>query len=296
MEWLSFDPEQMAGAFNSLAFMFAHVLHKSPLFELPKLAGLAEYLERRGGRRDVYNAAAGREFAQPFAANGAREWTARRAIEDIERSGSWMVLKRIEQHPEYNELVQACLGEVAQVVPAFEPWRVKQAEGFIFVTSPHGVTPYHIDPQWSFLAQIRGRKTYRIYDVLDPEIISNEEIEDYYCGQTMAARYAPEKDRKVGVFDLLPGQAVNQPLHAPHSAQVGDEYSVSFTVAVISDAWGWQGGTHRANRWLRKHGLTPAPVGRHRLADRLKSAVYGASLSARTRARQYWNPTMFSRH
>ncbi len=287
MEWLSFDPEQMAGAFNSLAFVFSHVLHKSPLFELPRLARLAEFLERRGGRSDVYNAAAGTAFGQAFASNGVREWSAGGAIEEIEHSGSWMVLKRIEQHPEYREIVQACLGEVARVVPELEPRRVKQAEGFIFVTSPHGITPYHIDPQWSFLAQVHGRKTYRIYDVLDPEVISNEEIEDYYCGQTMAARYAPEKDRKARVFDLLPGQAVNQPLHAPHSAQVGDEYSVSFTVAVISDAWGWQGSTHRANRWLRMRGLHPAPIGQHRLADRLKGAVYGASLAARTWAHQH---------
>lgn len=287
MELLSFDPEQMASAFNSLAFVFAHVLHKSPLFELPRLARLAEFLERRGGRRDVYNAAAGSAFAQAFAANGAREWIASRAIEEIEDSGSWMVLKRIEQHPEYKGIVEACLGQVARVVPGFRPQHVKQAEGFIFVTSPHGITPYHIDPQWSFLAQLRGRKTYRIYDVQDPEVISSQEIEDYYCGQTMAARYAPEKEQRSRAFDMLPGDAVNQPLHAPHSAQVGDEYSVSFTLAVISDAWGWQGGTHRANRWLRTHGMNPAPIGQHQLGDRLKGAVYGASLSVRNWTRQH---------
>jgi hypothetical protein len=199
------------------------------------------------------------------------------AIEEIETSDSWMVLKRIEKDPEYRELVESCLEQLGRAVPELARHRLRSAEGFIFVTSPRGITPYHIDPQWSFLAQLHGRKTYRIYDVLDPAVIGAPEIEEYYCGETMAARYSQEKDAKAAVFELDPGMCVNQPLHAPHSAQVGGAYSVSFTVAVISDAWAWQAPVHRANQWLRRHGVIPSPVGEHPLGDAVKGFVYRVS-------------------
>lgn len=293
---LDFDLEQMRSAFNMCAFVFAHRLQGNRLFSLSPLAKLAALLEQKGGRRDVYNAAAGTAFAETFAKNGARGLEPGCAIKEIETSGSRMVLMRIEQDPEYNEIVQECLRELSLAVPDLQPRHIQQAQGFVFVTSPHGITYYHIDPQWSFLAQIHGRKTYRIYDVHDPNVISNEEIENYYHGESMAARYNSEKDRNARVFDLAPVDAVNQLLHAPHSARAGGEYSISFTVAVVLDTCGSQKDTHRANRWRRKRGFNPAPVGCHHMADRLKGAVYRTSLSAQAWPQDSLDRAMPSAH
>ena len=276
--WLEFDEGQMRAEFNRRAFPFKHRLHESGLFELPRLAKLAEFLFEQGGPRDVYNAAAGKRFGQAFAKNGERGLEPGRAINEIETSDSWMVLKRVERDPDFRQLVDECLAQVAAVVPELRPERVKKAEGFIFVTSPGGITPFHIDPQWSFLAQIRGDKTYRIYDVLDHDVISPGEIEDYYSGNVMAAHYAPEKDAKATIFALKPGMCANQPLHAPHSAHVGDDaYSISFSLAVVSDAWATKVPVHLANRFLRRMGMNPSPVGASQLADGVKSFTYRAS-------------------
>lgn len=288
---LEFDPDRLATEFNSRAFSFTHSLRDSPLFGLSRLVTLAQFLEGRGGRRDVYKAAAGTAFGQQFAKNGARGLDVRQVVEEIESGQSWLVLKRIEQHPDYRDLVQTCLEELAEAVPDFRPGRCKQVEGFIFVTSPGGITPYHIDPQWSFLAQVRGHKTYRIYDVLDPQVISNPELENYYCGDVMAACYRPENDDRATVFELSPGQAVSQPLHAPHSAVVGGDYSISFTVAIVSRSWAWQQGAHLANHWLRTRGLNPGPV-RDRSTDHLKSLVYRASVVAGTKTRGCWGAVL----
>ena len=35
---------------------------------------------------------------------------------------------------------------------------MKQKQGFIFISSPGSVTPFHIDPENNFLLQIRGSK------------------------------------------------------------------------------------------------------------------------------------------
>jgi hypothetical protein len=277
---LDFDAAQMRLSYNSDAFGFGHTLHASPLFTLRNLAELAEMLLAQGGTRDVYNAAAGKAFGDKFAPNGARGLRPGEAIEQIEKSNSWMVLKRVEKHPEYKLLVDRCFDELAAANPDFSRDHVRSVEGFIFVTSPGGVTPYHIDPQWSFMAQIRGKKTYRIYDVNDPQIISEQEIEDYYGGNVMAARHDTRKDRASTVFYLEPGMAVNQPLHAPHSAVVGDEVSIGMTVAVVSDVWADRVRLHNFNRRLRSLGMTPHRVGSNMLADLAKVTVYRSAASA----------------
>lgn len=275
--WLDFDREQMRSRFNAEAFGFRHRLHESPLFELPRLAQLADFLFAAGGRRDVYNAAAAKRFDQAFEVNGSRPLSPGEAINTIETSNSWMVLKRVERDPEFAVIVQECMQQLAEDSPVFAPGNVVKCEGFIFVTSPGGLTPYHIDPQWSFIAQIRGRKRYRIYDVRDPSVVSADEIERYYLGETMAARYDPAKDRAVKVFDLQPGMCANQPLHAPHSAEVFAEASISMTIALVLREWEQAAHVHRANHYLRKAGLNPGPVGARPLSDSVKRLAYRAT-------------------
>ena len=44
-------------------------------------------------------------------------------------------------------------------------------EGFIFVSSPGSVTPYHIDPERNFLLQVRGNKTMHMFDGSDRSLL-----------------------------------------------------------------------------------------------------------------------------
>lgn len=96
----------------------------------------------------------------------------------------------------------------------------------------------------------------------------------------MAAQYDTSKDAKATVFDLAPGMCANQPLHAPHSAVVHDEYSISLSIAVVTQNWAKLVPVHLANRCLRKVGLEPAPVGDNRLLDSVKSFTYRATARA----------------
>jgi hypothetical protein len=186
-----------------------------------------------------------------------------------------MVLKRIEQHRDYKELVDHCLDEIGAASPELARNNLEKAEGFIFVTSAGGLTPYHIDPQWSFLAQIHGTKHYSIYDQRNPDVISQEEIEQFVNGSTMAAVYHESKEAAVSRFELKPGMAVNQPVFAPHSASVGpNDYSISLSIALITKRWESQIATRRANRILRGWGIEPRPVGDFDALDRCKSLAF----------------------
>lgn len=276
-DWLSFDREELARDFNARSFRFSHCLHHSPLFELSRLSRLADDLFAKGGKRDVYNAAAGKGAGDRFNVNGDRSMTPGEAVNEIATSGSWVVMKRIEQDPEYRAIVDQCVAELASAVPAFGKPHIEKAEGFIFVTSPGGVTPYHIDPQWSFLAQIRGPKRYSIYDVKDPAVVSEAEIEAFHAGDVNAAKYAPEKDAKASVYALKPGDAVNQPVYAPHVAKVGDDYSISLSIAIVSDVWSDLIPLRLANHRLRKAGLRPSPIGANPPLDAMKSFAWRAA-------------------
>jgi hypothetical protein len=269
-KWLELDGS-FRTTYANTAFGFAHNLHTSSLFGLDTLAEFSERLFAFGGKRDVYNAAAAKEFGAAFSNNGGTGLSAGDAIKSIETLNSWVVLKRIEQDPVYREVVEACLDEIGAVAPELSRPNLMRAEGFIFVTSPNGITPYHIDPQWSFLAQIYGQKTYRIYDVSDPTVIPDAEIDAYYGGETMAAKYRADKDQKCCVFDMKPGDAVNQPLHAPHSAAIGpDSYSISLSIALITKQVASEADLRVANNFLRRHGVEPKPIGAAPVVDELK--------------------------
>jgi len=274
---LRFDPERLRRDYAACAFWFSHALHASDLFALPRLAELAEFLHAAHGSRDVYNAAAGLAPGERFAANGGLGISPGQAVEAIATSGSWVVLRRVEQDPGFRVIVNACLAEVAAAVPAFRPPHIEKAEGFIFITSPKGVTPYHIDPQWSFLAQIHGCKSYRIYDSHDPSVVSEPEIENLLAGDFNAAVFAPEKGAKSAVFALSPGDAITQPVFAPHTAEVGDDYSVSFSLAIVSEEWSRATAVRLANRWLRQAGFSPAPIGSNRALDAVKNVAWRAA-------------------
>ena len=63
-----------------------------------------------------------------------------------------------------------------------EARRIELREAFIFVSSPGAVTPFHIDPEWNFLLQVRGRKIIHVFPADDRSLVSEEELERFYSG------------------------------------------------------------------------------------------------------------------
>ena len=84
----------------------------------------------------------------------------------IETAGAWMVLKRVENSPDYRALLEDTLLSVARAsgfnsrsMPAS-----RRFEGFMFVSSPNSTTPFHLDGEDNFFVHIHGEKFFTIFD------------------------------------------------------------------------------------------------------------------------------------
>ena len=138
---------------------------------------------------------------------------------------------------------------------------MSQPQGFIFLTSPGSVTPYHIDPEHNFLLQVRGSKTIRMFDGADPTILSHEELERFYGAKQRNMTLRDENRDRCWVFNLDPGLGLHFPVTFPHWVQNGDDVSISFSITFRTPDLDRRRAVYSFNHQARKLGLKPTPYG-----------------------------------
>ena len=243
-----------------------HQLATHPLLALDKLIGLtkslpAESIEYNAGSLPI------EQDPGKTPMNGlSPEETVRR----IRECNSWLVLKNIEQADAYKKLLEECLGDVRALSPlATGPMHKK--EGFIFVSSPGAVTPFHMDPEHNILLQISGAKSFHLFPANDSALISQKQYEAFHTeGGHRNLPYKDSFNASGRVFEMRPGDALYVPVTAPHWVKVRDEVSVSLSITWRSRISDDLARLHRANAWLRARGASPSPVGASPLRDRAK--------------------------
>jgi hypothetical protein len=238
-----------------------------PLFQLPRLIELARFLpevfvEYNAGKLPVSI------DSRLTPRNGL---SVEETIRNIEEHCSWMVLKRVEQDPEYREFLDDCLDEVRRHSEAFDPGMSDRA-GAVFVSSPGAVTPYHLDAEYNFLLQLRGTKTVHVFDPDDPAVLSEPEVEEHGGVGTVHRNlvFREELQAKARTFELTPGTALHVPPWAPHWVQNGPAVSISFSAGFQTRGSDRKACVRSVNRRLRRWGLRPAPLGRSPWRDNLK--------------------------
>jgi len=258
-------------------FTIAHRLTAHPLLSLPNLIELSRRLPAENVR---YN----RGDVQP----SQRIYTAAKnglsieeTIRQIEDCGSWLVLRFVEQDPEYRALVDECLDEIQTLSEPVMPGMCKR-EGFIFITSPGSVTPFHADPEYNFLMQIRGTKKASMFDVADRSIVSEEVLEKYLAEGPFCGEFKDEYQRKAFEFDLHPGDGLHFPLNWPHWVKNGDEVSISFSVTFRTPQSERTSCIYSVNHQLRKRGFNPTAHGKSALLDSAKFNAYRAIRRAKS--------------
>ncbi|HKP11670.1 MAG TPA: transcription factor, partial [Blastocatellia bacterium] len=189
-------------------------------------------------------------------------------IRRIEDCRSWMVLKRVEADPEYKALLDECLDEVQRLSEPLAPGMCKR-EGFIFISSPGSVTPYHLDPEYNFLLQVRGSKTVHIWNPDDRSVVSEEEIEAYWEDQKDIA-FRDEYEQRASVFELTQGRGLHFPVTSPHWIRDGEGVSVSFSITFQTPANERRAIVHGINAASRRRGRKPTPAGRNAILDAIK--------------------------
>ena len=263
--------EGLAAAYPYAPARLSHALADHPLFALDRLAGLAERLpdaRLEYNRGDV-------ALDQDPGAVSANGLSPAETVRTIEANGSWMVMKNVEADPAYAELLAGCLAALAPVTRA-ATGPAHQAEGFVFLSSPGSMTPFHMDPEHNVLCQLRGTKTMAVYP--RDGLVAQETREAFHLGAHRNLRHEARFDAEAETFDLGPGDALHVPLLAPHWVRNGRAVSVSFSITWRSKASVAEADTHRANAWLRGRGLSPRPPGGP--WDRAKRAGYKAMRKA----------------
>lgn len=275
---LRIDPDTFRTGFNTRPFVIGHELAGHPLFSLTRLVELARSLSEN---RVEYNPG-----DVPLTLDPKRTPRTGLSIEEtirrIEHCRSWLVLKNVEQDPEYRDLLDACLDEIGLFSESLAPG-MQAREGFIFISSPGSVTPYHMDPEHNFLLQIRGDKHIHMFDGRDRELLSERDLEGFLSGGHRNLVFKDAYDEKAFVFDLTPGNGLHFPVTFPHYVKNGGQVSISFSITFRSPASERRATVYKVNARLRRLGLAPTPVGRSPALDSMKVHAFGA---ARWLARQ----------
>src|SRR5262249_19021938 len=129
-------------------------------------------------------------------------------------SDTRIMLKAIELEPEYRALLHACLAEIEALGhPATRD--ITSREGYVFLSAPTMVTPYHMDPEINFLLQMRGRKTFHILSSDDRDILTEQDIELYYAGLHDHLTFKDEARSRAKPFEMAPGDGVHVPVNHP---------------------------------------------------------------------------------
>ena len=274
---LHIEPARFREHFARRPFVVRHRLTDHPLFALPRLIELARMLPED---RVEYNAG-----DVPVSLDPARTPRTGLSIDEtirrIEECRSWMVFKNVEQDPEYRALLDACLDQVREHSESIVPG-MGQREGFIFVSSPDSVTPYHMDPEHNFLLQIRGRKQVSLFDGDDRALLSERELEKFYARGHRNLVFDDANQDKAHVFELTPGDGLYFPVTWPHWVRNGPHVSVSFSITFRTLWSDRREVLYHVHERLGRLGIRLPPVGSSELADGAKYHAFRTLARARS--------------
>ena len=265
-----------------------HTLSDHPLLQIESLVELGKrQQERKLVRTHSADATAGTSFADapnlhPNTAGAAA------TLEGIAEARAWMSLLNVQADPIYRAFIDEILEEVRPIVEHRDPGMCYRA-GWIFVSSPNAVTPFHMDHEHNFILQIRGTKRLYVWEPFDRVVVSERAQEMFHDAHSRElVTWNDEWRSRAHVFDLQPGQGGYMPSTAPHLVEVGSEPSITISFTYYTDATRQNELLYRGNAALRRFGVRPTPIGASQSRDTMKGAVlsgYTSVLSAVRKAR-----------
>ena len=271
------DNQSLQNDFPLKPFAIHHKLSGHPLLTLPRIAQLASELPR-----DLieYNSGDAAISQDPDKVKGI-DLDPVEIVNRIQTAGAWMVLKRIENSPEYRALLEDALTSVARA-RGFKNVRdagFEQIEGFLFVSSPNSTTPFHMDAEDNFFVQIHGEKFFRVYDNRDGSIADEAQVEHSTVKHRNVKYNESFKSRGIE-FHLFDGDGCYVPYQWPHWVRTAGSYSISMAITWKTKEVRRLNDLHRFNSMLRGLGLPQAAPGTRPALDHIKLATYRSMAAA----------------
>jgi Cupin-like domain len=274
---ISADNDALRRDFPARPFAIRHKLSGHPLLTLPRIAQLASELPR-----DLIEYNSGQvAISQDPDAMPHLDLDPVEVVRRIETAGAWMVLKRVENAPEYRTLLENTLLSVARA-RGFKSLRdagFEQVEGFLFVSSPNSTTPFHLDSEDNFFVHIHGEKFFTVFDNTDLAIVSNDEIERSMT-RHRNLRYEECFAARGTEFHLFAGDGCYVPYQWPHWVRTAGSHSISMAITWKTREVRRLNDLHFFNSMLRGIGLPQQPPGTQPTLDALKLGFYRAVTKA----------------
>lgn len=270
------DNDALKRDFPLKPFAIRHQLAGHPLLTLPRLAQLASKLPR-----DLIEYSSGKvAISQDPDSVPSVTLDPVEVVRQIETAGAWMVLKRVENDPDYRRLLEDTLLSVARArgFASLKEAGFEQIEGYIFVSSPNSTTPFHLDSEDNFFVQIFGEKTFAIYDNADRSIASDDEIERSMTKHRNIA--FDEAFRPRGIeFHMNGGDGCYVPYQWPHWVRTAGSHSISMAITWKTVAVRRNNDLHFCNSMLRGLGFPQKAPGASPAFDAVKLAIYRAGIA-----------------
>lgn len=217
----------------------------------------------------------------------------------INEPGSWVALYNVQTDPEYGRFVREVVRTVGMTLPEVDA--PLDTCGFIFISAPPSVTPFHIDREQNLWLQIRGRKTLSVWDHNDRETVAAADVEDFISSGTLQNVRLTEAARgRARNFDCGPGDGVYFPSTSPHLTNTNTSWVTPDDGVVISIGAVFYSRftcrtayAHAFNHVLRRFGMRPRLAGNSDWVDRIKFPFGRAMVALRRRFRDYTPPMSF---
>lgn len=265
--------------FDHSAFEFSHTMHLSESFSFEAVLELARRVTAHANLYyiEVNDTTPGRGWA-----TGALQKSLCEYLEDIADEHTLVMLKRVHEDPEYKPILEQCVSDLSDLTGIDIRQHYRDPLMTILVTSPHRVTPYHIDAEANLLLQMHGSKSVYIFDGHDREVMPSVELERYWTGDIKAPTYKEGLQDRATRYELAPGVGVTNPVAFPHWVKNGPEVSISASINFkrVTDDWA---DAFRINSRLRKLGLRPTDPGKTPMIDHAKGTIYRTFRGAKRR-------------
>lgn len=238
-----------ASAYPLSPAMLQHSLMDQPLLSFEALAKAALELPPQYVERRISNAVNGGEFAM----DRLDDADAATVIRSINTSGNWVMLRFVEQLSAYSGLLDRLMDQIGpSISPSTGPGLT--IRGFIFISSPGTLTPFHFDCEYNILFQIAGDKHFATYQPIPPWLPLDRHEAYYSAGNNMLP-WNDAYEAEANIHQLRPGDALFIPYASPHWVKAGAEPSISLSITWQS-AWSQSvGAAMQINPLLRRCGF-----------------------------------------
>lgn len=266
VDWDTFDPWRIQPV--------QHRLVEHPLLQPDQLIELGKRLEGIGRVRTHSSGAdAGTPFNTAPRLHPNRK-TAADTLQNIRDAKAWMSLLNVQTDATYRALVDEVLGELQPRIECVDPGMCYRG-GWIFITSPNTVTPFHFDKEHNFILQVRGRKTLYVWDHRDTVAASEQARDRFHASHERdLLGWSEDLRGRARVFQLEPGMGAYMPSTSPHMVENGAEPSITVSFTYYTTATRRDSLLHKAHDRLRCVGFDPPAVGSSRLLDGMLHASF----------------------